>query len=128
MSKFFEWSLMIFIIKNIWTIVFSFIKLLIPIYLVGWCFMAYNPCGLYNAKSCIYIYAMEVNNGKNPTVWRKTEKQSNPMWWIYYERKSTPSHFRVLRFYYTKCWWINNGCLIKYKKQERKLYIQRKNI
>ena len=28
----------------------------------------------------------------------------------------------------TKCGSINNGCLIKYKRQGRELYIQRKNI
>ena len=31
---------------------------------------------------------MEVNNGKDPTVWRKIEKQSNQKQRIYHERKS----------------------------------------
>ena len=33
---------------------------------------------------------MEVNNGKNPIMWGKTEKPSNPKWIISHERKSTP--------------------------------------
>ena len=32
-------------------------------------------------------------------VWRKTEKQNNPKWWIYCERKSTLLRFGINKHY-----------------------------
>ena len=43
----------------------------------------------YNIYIYIYIFTcMEVNNGKESDSMLKNWKQSNPMWWIYSERKS----------------------------------------